>query len=140
MARVTGPGGRIVLSAWIPDCAISASVRVAGEAIWRALGTRGGPPFAWHDRDALAGLLAVHGFQVEIEEHSHAFTAASVSEYVAAEFESHPLWVAGRPLLEARGEAEAVRDRVEAILEVGNEDPDGFRVTRRYVVATASRP
>ncbi len=25
------------------------------------------------------------------------------------------------------------------VLEAGNEDPDGFRVTSRYVVATATR-
>jgi SAM-dependent methyltransferase len=140
MARVTAPRGRIVLSAWIPDGAISASVRrVAAQAVQRALGTSPPPPFAWHDRDALTALFGPHGFDVEIDEHAHAFTAESPRAYVESEFESHPLWVSGRALLEPRGEAEAVRERALEILVTRNEDPDGFRVTSRYVVATATR-
>jgi SAM-dependent methyltransferase len=139
MARVTAPGGRIVLSAWIPDGAISASVRVAVEADHRALGTPPQLPFAWHDRDALAALFGPHGFDVEIDEHTHAFTGESPRAYVESEFESHPLWVSGQALLEPRGEAQAVRERALEILVTRNEDPDGFRVTSRYVVATATR-
>ena len=37
------------------------------------------------------------------------------------------------------GMAEALRDRLLSILEHGNEDPKGFRITSRYVIATASR-
>jgi hypothetical protein len=35
---------------------------------------------------------------------------------------------------------EALRERALEILEAGNEDPEGFRITTRYVVATATRP
>lgn len=139
MARVTAPGGRIVLSAWIPDGAISASVRVAVEAVHRALGTPPQLPFAWHDRDALAALFGPHGFDVEIDEHTHAFSGESPRAYVESEFESHPLWVSGQALLEPRGEAQAVRERALEILVTRNEDRDGFRVTSRYVVAVATR-
>jgi hypothetical protein len=51
----------------------------------------------------------------------------------------HPLWVAARALLEPRGEVEALREQSLAILEEGNEDPEAFRATSRYVVATARR-
>jgi SAM-dependent methyltransferase len=139
MARVTAPGGRIVLSAWIPGNPISETSRIAGEAIRRALGMPGAPPFAWHERDALAGVLGPHGFEVELDEHRQAFTGESPRAYFEAHFEAHPLWVAGRAILEPRGEATAVRDRALEILVEGNEDPDGFRVTSRYVVATARR-
>jgi hypothetical protein len=47
--------------------------------------------------------------------------------------------VAGLGVLEPLGQAEALRDRLLEILENGNEDRDGFRVTSRYVVATARR-
>jgi hypothetical protein len=42
-------------------------------------------------------------------------------------------------VLGPRGEDEALRERMLAIYEAANEDPDAFRVTSRYVVATARR-
>ena len=67
------------------------------------------------------------------------FTAASPSEFLDAELRNHPLWVAARELLERRGELEATRDRALKILETRNEDPNAFRVTSDYIVATARR-
>ncbi|HVS29654.1 MAG TPA: methyltransferase domain-containing protein [Solirubrobacteraceae bacterium] len=140
MARVTAPAGRIVLSAWVPEGAISDAVRVAQEAVRRAVGAPAGPPpFAWHDRDALAGLLSPYGFEVAVEEERLAFTAKSARDYLDAESANHPLAVAGRAVLEPRGEADALRECMLSIYEAANEDPDGFRVTSRYVVATARR-
>jgi SAM-dependent methyltransferase len=140
LARVTAPSGRIVLSAWIPDGAISQTARAAREAVTAAVGAPAGPPpFPWHERDALAGLLEPHGFAVELEEHRLAFTAPSAAEYADAEFREHPLSVAGHAVLEPRGEAEPLRARILEILTAANEDPAAFRVTSRYVVATARR-
>jgi SAM-dependent methyltransferase len=139
MARITAPAGRIVLSAWIPDGPVSQAARISGDAVRRALGIPSAVPFAWHDRSALAGLLGPHGFDIELYEHRHVFTAESPRAYVEAEFEAHPLWVAGRGLLEPRGELARVRDRVLEILVSANEDAEGFRVTGRYVVVVARR-
>jgi hypothetical protein len=63
----------------------------------------------------------------------------SPRDYVNTESANHPLAVAGRAVLEPRGEAEALRGRMLSIYEAANEVPDGFRVTSRYVVATARR-
>jgi SAM-dependent methyltransferase len=140
MARVTASDGRIVLSAWIPGGAISKAVRAAQAAVREALGAPAGPPpFAWHDRDTLTGLLGPHGFEIEIEEHSLAFTASSPGDYLESEAVTHPLAVAGQPILESSGGAEALRARMLSIYEAANEDPGGFRVTSRYVVVTARR-
>lgn len=140
LARVAAPSARIVLSAWLPDGAISQTTRVAREAVAAALGApTGPPPFAWHERDALAGLLEPHGFGVELEEHRLAFSGPSAAAYLEEEFSEHPLSVAGRAVLEPRGEAEALRARMLAILTAANEDPAAFRMTSRYVVATARR-
>jgi SAM-dependent methyltransferase len=141
MARVAAPSGRIVLSAWIPEGAISQVARASREAVALALGgPPGPPPFAWHEADALGALLAPHGFELELSEHELAFTAASVDDYIAGEFDNHPLWLAGRALLDPRGETEALRERAREILTAANEDPGAFRVTSRYVVAVARRP
>jgi SAM-dependent methyltransferase len=140
LARVTGADGRIVMTAWIPGGAISELARAARGAVGRALGAPAGPPpFAWHDRDALAELFAPYGFTVAVEEHRIAFTAASPREYLDVEFANHPLAVGGRQILEPRGELEALHEQSLAILEAGNEDPDAFRATSRYVIATARR-
>jgi SAM-dependent methyltransferase len=141
MARVAAPDGRIVLSAWLPVGAISKSFRVPREAIARALGTPppSAPQFAWHDADALRGLLGPHGFEVSLEEHRISFGSSSAREFLQGELENHPVAVAGRAVLEPRGELEEVRNQMLAILEPANEDPDAFRVTSTYVIATAQR-
>jgi len=137
MARVTAPGGRIVLSAWIPSGAIHEAVGAAEQAVRNALGApTAPPPFPWHERSALAELFAPHGFEVTLEKHRLAFTAPSPQAYVD-EQEHHPLAVAGQAVLGPRGESDAVRERMLAILAAANEDPNAFRVTSRYVVATA---
>jgi ubiquinone/menaquinone biosynthesis C-methylase UbiE len=140
LARVTAPGGRIVLSAWNPDGAVHRAVAASREAVARALGTPpAGPPFAWHDPAALRDLLAPLGFAVTATEHPITFRAASPRAFLENEGDRHPMAVAARGLLEPRGEAEALFDRMLAIYDAENEDPDAFAVTSRYVVATARR-
>jgi hypothetical protein len=130
----------VVLSAWIPEGALSEVSGLAGEAVSRALGTPpAGPRFAWHDRGELTGLLGPRGFEVTTEEHRLGFTAKSPRDHMEGEAASHPLALASRAVLEPRGEYEALRERVLAIYEAANEDPHAFRLTSRYVVVTARR-
>jgi len=101
MVRVSAPTGRILLSAWVPEGAIHEAVSLAQEAVRRAVGApAGSPPFAWHDRDALAELFAPYGFEVAVQDERLAFTANSPREYVDAESANHPLAVASRAVLE----------------------------------------
>jgi hypothetical protein len=140
MARVTAAGGRIAISAWIPEGTVNDGMSVVREAVARATGGPGPPQFAWHSPDALAGLLAPHGFgEIAIHEERLAFTGASAREYLESEGEHHPMAVASRAMLERSGEGPAVFERMLAIFEAGNEDPTAFRVTSRYIVAVARR-
>jgi SAM-dependent methyltransferase len=140
MCRVLGPSGRIVLSAWLPTGTIFEMNSVAADTIRRAVGAPAPPPgFPWHDRDALAGLFGTYGHAVELEEHSLAFSAASVDEFLEAESRNHPMAVTGIAVLEQLGQADALRTRLRRILTEGNEDPNAFRATSRYVVATLNR-
>lgn len=141
LARVAGPAGRIILTAWIPGGAISELARASRQAVTDALGAPPRPqPFAWHDRDALAGLFGPHGFEVEIAQEQLTFTANSPRDYVEVEFGEHPLWMAARAVLEPLGRVDALREQALEILARGNENPNAFRVTSDYVVATARRP
>ena len=141
LARVTAPSGRVVLSAWIPGGAISQAARMAREAIREALAAPPAPPpFAWHEPGALAELFGPYGFgEPALARERLAFTGPSLEDYFQAELESHPIWAAGRAILEPAGGTEELRERTFEILEAANEDPDGFRITRRYVVATLRR-
>jgi SAM-dependent methyltransferase len=140
LARVTAPAGRVVLTAWIPEGPIAEAGRVAFQAISNALGQPpGAPPYPWHDPAALTDLFGPHEFAIHTEEQPIAFTAPSARAYVEGEFDNHPMIVSGRAILEPRGEAQAVLDRTLEIFEAANEDPAAFRVTSRYVVATARR-
>jgi SAM-dependent methyltransferase len=140
MARVTAPRGRILLTAWIPEGAIQDCVGIFQKAVAAAIGRPAGPPpFAWHEQTALASLFAPHGFSVAVEPGQLAITASSASEYLEIQGRDHPMSVAGQALLDSRGVGEVARDRALGVLEAANEDPGAFRVTSRYVVATATR-
>jgi ubiquinone/menaquinone biosynthesis C-methylase UbiE len=140
MSRVLGPGGRIVLSAWIPAGAMFEMTSTAADAVRQAMGAPPEPaPFAWEQRYALLNLLAPHGFSVEVMHHALAFTASSAQEFLDDQAQNHPMAIAGLSVLEKLGHAEALRARLLAILENGNEDTEKFRVTSRYAVATARR-
>ncbi|MBI5709285.1 MAG: methyltransferase domain-containing protein [Candidatus Eisenbacteria bacterium] len=140
MARVAGPRGRILLTAWLPGGPVCEAALAAHETTTRVLGSPQGPaPFAWHERESLKSVFGPLGWAVTLEEHSLAFTAASARKYLDAEFQHHPLWRAACEVLEPRGELETFHRRLVAILEKGNEDPSAFRGTSRYVVAVCRR-
>lgn len=141
MARIAVPDGRIVLSSWMPGGALADVMRLRGEAIAAAGVPQGGPaPFAWHERAAMRSVFAPLGFTLDFHEEELSFTASSsAEEFVDAELRAHPAWVEARSVLEPRGEMEGIRERAVEIFKSANEDPAGFRVTSRYVVASARR-
>jgi SAM-dependent methyltransferase len=139
MARIATPGGRIVLTAWMPGGALADVMRVRSDATVAAGIASGAAPFAWHEHTALTSAFAPHGFSIDLCEQQLAFTAASAQEFLQMELRVHPGWIAARAALEPRGEVQAVRDRALEIFETANEDPSGFQVTSSYVVATARR-
>jgi ubiquinone/menaquinone biosynthesis C-methylase UbiE len=139
--RVTSPAGRVLLAAWIPDEGpISRAVRLARQTVAEILDQPpAAPPFAWHDLETVSNLFEPYGFEASLTEHTLAFGAPSVDEFMRIEGENHPLAIAARPVLEGAGRAEEVREGMRRIYEEGNEDPNAFRVTSRYVVAEIER-
>lgn len=140
MARVLAPGGRIVLSAWMPSGTMFEVITALSGAVRQAMGAPPPPPpFAWHDRDSLVNLLAPYGFTVEVGQHRLAWTASSAQELLDQQTRNHPLAVSGLDLLAQRGQADALRARLLAILEGGNEEPGKFLITSPYVIVVATR-
>jgi SAM-dependent methyltransferase len=139
MARIAAPSARIVLSAWVPEGAIAEASRIGREAVAAATGTQPGPPpFPWHQREALAGLLGPQGFAVAIEERSIPFSGPSPQRWFEQELRFHPMRVAAAGVLSEEAAAEVGRRSLE-IIAAANEDPHAFRVTSRYVIAQATR-
>lgn len=139
MSRVVAPTGRIVFSAWVPSGAMFEMTSAAEGAVREALGVPPAEGFAWHDEEAVSGLFGPHGFAVRLEARTLAFTAPSAQEFFEVEAANHPVAVAGLGVLEGLGQAQAVREKLLSILQDGNEDPQGFRITAPYVIATIHR-
>ena len=116
------PGGRALVSAWVPAGPIDAMVGVFGQALADATG-RAPRRFAWHDVVAVRELAARHGARVLLHEGELAISAESPEAYFQASEHQHPMSVAGRPVLEQAGTYAEVRERALSVLREGNEDP-----------------
>ena len=74
-----------------------------------AVGAPAPEPSAWHDRNALASLLGPYGVGVGAGQHSVAFSASSVQQFLDQETQKPPLAVAVLRILGQLGQAEALR-------------------------------
>ena len=138
IVRVLRPGGRALLSAWVPGGTVDAMVGVFMRAVAAATGPAPAR-FAWDDPAAVGELAARNGAEVSVDEGEVAFVAESPEAYFAVSEAHHPMSVSMRPLLERAGGHDAIREQALGILREGNEDPDAFRVTSRYRVLTVRR-
>jgi SAM-dependent methyltransferase len=140
-ARVLKPGGRIVLSAWLPEGALAAQATLRRELVGRVRPQGPGPAlFAWHDHGALAELFSPYGFEVTMSEHIIEFTDSSPSAYTDSDLTNHPMWVEARALMEPAGQWGPVRGQLLELFTAANEDAAAFRITSHYVVATVTKP
>jgi SAM-dependent methyltransferase len=140
IARVSGPEGRAVLTAWVPDGLIFEAMRLRAQAVAEVEGSEPAPsPFAWHDPAALGELFAPHGFSVKADEKRLQFEAGSAEEWLDGEIATSPLWLTARAVLEPAGEMAGARERVLELLQSADEAGEGFRASSSYAVITAQR-
>lgn len=136
--RVLAPGGRALITVWMPAGPIDAMVG----AFMRAVARAAGPPparFRWHEREAVDTLLAPYDVDARWHEGALQITARSPEEYLDRQERSHPLSITSRPLLERSGHYAAARQEALAALREGNENADSFRVTSPYRVIEIER-
>jgi len=125
--RAAAPGGRIGLTAWLPEGGIAEAGRILMGAL--APDRR---PTAWFDPEVAAELLG----PVEVTRHALVFTAASAEAWLSEQEHHHPVWRMALRALPAEIWA-AARAETLAALEAHNEAPAGFRVESPYVVLIA---
>jgi SAM-dependent methyltransferase len=134
IARILRPGGRALLTAWIPAGPIDAMLTAMGRIIGRV--TTAPPPkrTAWADPHVVAALAGEAGLMLDDTTRGELpIRAASPEAYIAAGQE-HPMAVATRPVIERAGVGDEVRSAMTAVLREANEDPGGFLVHSPYVV------
>lgn len=138
MRRVMAPGGRLLLTAWVPGFGIGKAYAAVGAAVAHATGAGSPPPpFAWHDNATLSSLAVPLGLSVSMDELSIAFTADSPVAQVETDATTHPMWLDHIAALHGVGAHESVlHDSALSALHEINEDPPRFQATSRYVIAT----
>ena len=140
IGRVASPGGRAILTAWLPEGALAEMMQLQGAAVGPAVGrSESWSRFAWHEQGALSELFSRYGFTVSTSAEVIAFRARSAEEFLEEQLRNHPLWLATAAMLEPRGEMEPLRRAALDVLRAGNEDHDAFCVSSRYVVAALWR-
>lgn len=137
VARALRPGGRLAVTAWVPEGAIHDCVRLLEEA------TRGeapAPPLSpWAAEASLRELFAPHCRAVSISEETLPFIAPSARAWYDSQETLHPFWRAVRASFADRpGEYAHLRERLIDVLERGNENPGGFHVTSGYRLLRAT--
>ena len=122
------PGGRIGLTAWLPEGGIAEAGRILMGAL--APDRR---PARWFDPEVAADLL---GGPVEVARHTLVFTHASAESWLSEQEQHHPVWRMAVRALPAATWAAARAETLTA-LESHNSEPAGFRVESPYVVVIA---
>jgi SAM-dependent methyltransferase len=132
--RVLRPGGRMLMTAWIPAGPIDAMLGAMGRILGRVNKAPGPQRFAWSDPDALGSLADEAGLTLQATMPALlAIRDRSPEAYVLAARE-HPMAVAARPAIERAGVGDEVQAAMTAVLREANEDPGGFLVHSPYVV------
>lgn len=131
--RALRPGGRAVLTTWIPDGPVHEALGPLIEAAWSDA-----PPSPWRDERSIHALFAPHAAAVSIAEGSLTYAAESAAVWLDAQIAKNPGWRAIRRTLEPDPDRyAALYARSLAALEEGNEVRDGFRITTRYRIVRA---
>lgn len=132
LVRVLAPGGRGLISAWVPAGTVDAMIGVFTRAVAQATGSR--PiQFAWHDEGAVASLFAPCDVDLRWHDGAVTFAASSPEEFLQRQ-RSHPMSVATAPLLERAGTATTAYEEALGVLRAGNERPEAFCATSPYRV------
>jgi SAM-dependent methyltransferase len=132
--RILRPGGRALISAWVPAGPIDAMLGALGRVLARV--NPAPPPrrFSWSDDVAVRELGSQAGVSLQRTTRAElAIRDRSPEDYVLAG-QSHPMSLAVRPLIERAGAAAEVQAAMTAVLRDANEDPEGFLVHSPYVV------
>jgi SAM-dependent methyltransferase len=141
LARVTAPGGRVVLASWQPGSFMSAMGQVLGEFL-PPPPPSSGPPSLWGDADALGNILQETDLQIEgtvSGQVTLAFTDATAGASFLIDTAGHVL--SERDTLMGLGTWEDLQIVLtELVTERAEANDYGIEVRLSYLMATLSKP
>lgn len=133
IARVLRPGGRVLVSAWVPAGPINAMLGEVGRIMSRVSSGPPGKGFAWFDAGTVGELAAAAGLSLQTTTSAElTITSTSPEAYVRAGQE-HPMALAVRQAVPPEIEVE-MQQAMTAVLHAANEDAAAFLVHSPYVV------
>lgn len=138
IVRVLRPGGVAVLTSWKPEGAIFD----ASSILWKAMPAPPTAPTsrpAWGDPAFVRALFDRDGLDVEIEESTLIFEAASAEAWFDQQGAHHPVWRFVRSSIDESAWGEVRRESIAA-LAAGSADESSLRVTSRYLVIKLTKP
>jgi SAM-dependent methyltransferase len=134
VARVSAPGARVFITAWIPSGPMHDMLAAMGTVLARVTEAPPSPRFAWSDAAAVEALARDAGLTHQsTTEAKLAIRAASPEAYADAGRE-HPMWLASAPMLERAGADAEAGGAMLAVLHEANEDPGAFLIHSPYVI------
>ena len=136
IARVLKPGGRALLTTWVPAGAVHEAFGAIGRALAEISGEEPRKPFGWGEPQVVRDLFARHGAQVEIAEERITFTAPSAEAWIEEGERSHPMMIPAKAALTEAGRYDDLRAAAIEALEVHRDPGDAFALTSRYLVVT----
>jgi SAM-dependent methyltransferase len=135
IARVVRPGGRVVITAWVPRGPGFQPVMLMRQALARVRPPEGPPPANWSDAETLQRLLGGYG-EVELRDQVLPVAPASAESVWDRWERLHPMWIAARKALEPANEWHALREAtIAALREAGAHR--GFAMP--YLLVTLTR-
>jgi SAM-dependent methyltransferase len=138
LARVLRPGGRAVITTWIPAGPIAATGRKVAEGLKRHRPDAMSPPSPeWGSAEDVVELLGRHGLDALAAPHELSFSADSAEAWVSMNEQNAAVWVAAREAM-SEDEWDELRSEIVSDLEQGSEASDTFAVRSPYLLVEAT--
>jgi SAM-dependent methyltransferase len=139
LARVTRPGGMIVVAAWTPESMIGKTFRAS--AVYMPPPPELKPPVMWGVEQHVRELFEGSNAELSFELRSVPFIGDSPASWLERDERILGPAVMAKAALESQGRYEELRRDMLALYEDLNEADDGaFRVQAEYLVTVAQLP
>ncbi len=139
MARVLKPGGRIVWTGWFGGDAISDVAKIQINDTAAVVGQAPFPYSYWGNEDEMRALFGAQGFDVVLTKHPMVNTGPAPRTFLEGLDQVHPVSRGCSLALEKAGLFERTMTRMVEAIERRNEDSEGTKISRHYVVGVATR-
>lgn len=134
LARVTRPGGEIVVAAWTPGGFIGQVFKTMGPYMPKPPEGASPPPL-WGDEDHVRSLFVGTGVELAFERRTVDFESSSADAFIAFMADNYGPMLKAREKLTADGRWDDLRAELVALSERSNVESRGFRAPSEYLVA-----